>query len=66
MEDDGKGIPEEIRNKLFTRQSKRDGSNGLGIGTYLIKRIAENYGGSVIFIDSELSGSRFDVILNKV
>jgi PAS domain S-box-containing protein len=65
IEDDGKGIPKEMRNKLFHRGYKRKGSKGLGLGTYLIKKIAENYGGNIYVNDSALGGVKFDIIMKK-
>ncbi|MFX1507248.1 MAG: ATP-binding protein, partial [Promethearchaeota archaeon] len=62
LEDDGKGIDKEIREHLFDTtfiQRKK------GIGTYIIKKIAENYGGDVTVKDSELGGARFDVQLKS-
>jgi signal transduction histidine kinase len=60
IEDDGKGINKEIRENLFDTAfiQKR------GIGIYIIKKIAENYGGTVTVKDSELGGARFDIQLN--
>ena len=63
VEDNGKGIPEKVRKGLFSKRKKGKVSTGLGLGTYLIKRIAENYGGIVSCKDSELGGARFDVML---
>lgn len=63
VEDNGKGIPEKVRKRLFDKRNKEKVSTGLGLGTYLIKRIAENYGGNVSYKDSELGGARFNVKL---
>ncbi|MHA1968736.1 MAG: sensor histidine kinase, partial [Candidatus Hodarchaeales archaeon] len=63
VEDNGKGIPEKVRKRLFDKRNKGKVSTGLGLGTYLIKRIVENYGGNVSCNDSELGGARFNVKL---
>ena len=63
VEDDGKGILDEIKDKLFDKGFKRN-SSGSGLGMYIVKEIAENYGGSVEVKDSELGGARFDIFLN--
>ncbi|MFX0185943.1 MAG: PAS domain S-box protein, partial [Candidatus Hodarchaeota archaeon] len=62
VEDNGKGIDKEIREKFFDKTffSKRK-----GIGTYIIKRIAENYGGSVSIKASKLGGARFVIRLKN-
>ncbi|MHA2204181.1 MAG: PAS domain S-box protein, partial [Candidatus Hodarchaeales archaeon] len=38
VEDNGKGIPEKVRKRLFDKRNKGKVSTGLGLGTYLIKR----------------------------
>jgi len=65
IEDDGKGIDEEMVDKLFDRGFKGKGSSGLGIGMYLVKRIVDTYDGKIRIMDSKLGGVRFDIILNK-
>lgn len=64
--DNGKGIPDEKKEKVFDRGFKDGEGTGLGLGLYLVKRIIENYGGEVKVRDSKDGGARFDVILNKV
>ena len=63
VEDDGQGIGEGEMANLFNKGFKGKDSKGLGIGTYLIKKIAETYGGKVHALNSGLGGVRFDVYL---
>lgn len=65
VEDDGKGIPNEGKKKIFEKGYKKGENAGSGLGMYLVKEIAESYGGSVEVKDSELGGVRFDVHLSK-
>ncbi|RZN45181.1 PAS domain S-box protein [archaeon] len=65
MEDDGRGIGEKDLVNLFNKGFKGRDSKGLGIGTYLIKKIAEAYGGRVRALKSDLGGARFDVYLRS-
>jgi len=65
IEDDGIGIPSDKRDKIFERGYKGPGSKGTGLGTFIVKRIADLYGGKVEIDDSELGGARFDVYLKK-
>ncbi|MFW6197021.1 MAG: sensor histidine kinase, partial [Thermoplasmatota archaeon] len=65
VEDDGRGIEEDMVDKLFDRGFKDKNSSGLGIGMYLVKKIVENYDGRIKIMDSEMSGARFDITLNK-
>ncbi len=65
VEDDGEGIPDEYKDEIFDRGSKRGKSAGSGLGVHLVKKIAESYGGGVEVKDSEMGGARFDVHLKK-
>ncbi|MFP4142339.1 MAG: PAS domain S-box protein [Thermoplasmata archaeon] len=65
IEDDGKGISDEDKDRLFERGYKSGEESGSGLGLYLVKEIAESYGGNVEIKDSELGGARFDVRLKK-
>ncbi|MFW9994678.1 MAG: PAS domain S-box protein [Candidatus Odinarchaeota archaeon] len=65
LEDDGTGIPGEIKANLFDRGIKGTGSTGSGLGLYLVSIMARSYGGTVSAGDSELGGARFDIRLEK-
>ncbi|MBS3817493.1 MAG: PAS domain S-box protein [Candidatus Thermoplasmatota archaeon] len=66
VEDDGTGISDELKEKIFEKRFKRGKKAGTGLGLYIVKEIAETYGGGVEVIDSELGGVGFDVHLKKV
>ncbi|MFW6196984.1 MAG: ATP-binding protein [Thermoplasmatota archaeon] len=66
VKDDGKGIPDEAKEKIFERGFKEGENAGSGLGMYLVKEIVESYGGSVEVKDSELGGARFDVHLQRI
>ncbi len=63
--DDGKGIPDEKKEKIFERGFKEGEESGFGLGLYLVKKIVENYGGDVKVEDSEYGGTKFIINLNK-
>ncbi|WGI18013.1 PAS domain S-box protein [Methanonatronarchaeum sp. AMET-Sl] len=65
IEDDGRGIPEEKKDRIFEKGFKSGITSGSGFGLYLVKEIAEKYSGSIKIKDSELGGARFDVVLQK-
>lgn len=65
VEDDGTGIDEPEPHRILERGVKGAGSSGSGLGTYLARRIAESYGGSIDVATSELGGARFDVTLQR-
>ncbi|KXB05016.1 hypothetical protein AKJ50_01835, partial [candidate division MSBL1 archaeon SCGC-AAA382A13] len=65
VEEDGKGIFDENKKKIFEKGFKNSETGGSGLGLFLVKEIAESYRGSVEAKDSELGGARFDVHLKK-
>ncbi len=54
VEDDGRGIPEAEREKLFARGVRLDTSKpGTGLGLAIVRDVAEIYGGSIRLEESE-------------
>jgi len=54
VEDDGAGIPEEERTRIFDRGARLDtGKPGTGLGLAIVRDVAEIYGGSVTLDESE-------------
>ncbi|MBU6268057.1 MAG: HAMP domain-containing histidine kinase [Sphingomonadales bacterium] len=54
VEDDGIGIPEEERTRIFARGARLDtGKPGTGLGLAIVRDVAEIYGGSVTLDESE-------------
>jgi PAS domain S-box-containing protein len=68
IEDDGPGIPDRLKEKIFNRADRsRVKSNGRGLGLYLVKLLVENYNGRVWVEDriggDHTKGCRFVVML---
>jgi signal transduction histidine kinase len=59
VEDDGSGIPADCKPDVFDKGFTGGDSSGSGVGTHLVARIAETYGGEVVVEDSDLGGARF-------
>lgn len=54
VEDDGTGIPEEERERLFDRGARLDtGKPGTGLGLAIVRDVVEIYGGTVALEESE-------------
>ncbi len=62
ISDNGKGIPEEMRDKLF-QPNFTTKSGGMGLGLAIVKSIVENAGGSIDFTTRLNQGSSFIVKL---
>ncbi len=65
FEDDGEGVSEDVKPDIFEKGYVKGEHSGSGIGTFLVKEIAENYGGEVEVGDSELGGAEFIVTLKR-
>ena len=62
FEDDGHGVPEEIRSQLFGR-GVTTGAKGRGLGLYLTRKIIETEGGSIALTDNGKPGCCFSIRL---
>ncbi|MFW6196876.1 MAG: sensor histidine kinase, partial [Thermoplasmatota archaeon] len=65
IEDDGKGVPDDKKEEILEIGNKGEESSGSGLGMYLVRRIAEIYGGGISVEDSSLGGAKFVVSLRK-
>ncbi|MCF5668595.1 ATP-binding protein [Pseudomonas marginalis] len=62
--DDGPGVPEEGRSKIFQPFTRLDASRdrrtgGFGLGLALVQRVSQWHGGQVQVLDSEWGGASF-------
>ena len=60
VEDDGPGIPEEKREAVFDSgfTTNRDGT---GFGLAIVKEIAEAHGWTILLVDADEGGARFEI-----
>jgi signal transduction histidine kinase len=68
VEDDGDGVPESERDRVFERfvrlDASRDrGSGGSGLGLSIVREVVRGHGGTVEVTESPLGGARFVVSL---
>lgn len=66
--DTGLGIPEEDRDKMFTKMfraanARSQVTDGSGLGLYIVKEAAEALGGKIGFTSEENKGTIFTVVL---
>lgn len=62
--DDGIGVPRDEHARLFTKfyrakNARQQRPDGTGVGLYLVKKIVNAHGGSIIFQSTEGKGSTF-------
>ena len=68
VEDTGPGIPEEELAKLFQRFYRggaASGEEGVGVGLYLVRQIAQGQGGYVKAFSRPGKGARFSLFLPR-
>lgn len=63
VDDDGPGVPEDLRESVFESFSRGEGSSGTGVGLSLVARFAELHGGRAWVEDREGGGASFKVLL---
>jgi signal transduction histidine kinase len=65
VEDDGRGVPAEFRDRLFQPYSTTK-PRGTGLGLYVCRQMIEEHGGTIRYEPREEGGSRFVVSLPAV
>lgn len=63
VEDTGRGIPAEVREKLFTAQAISTKPGGTGLGTRIVAGVVERHGGCIVVESEPNQGTRFTVAL---
>jgi len=71
VEDQGPGVPEEHRERIFDRfftyrPKDRRAREHTGLGLAIVKAVVDRYGGSVALVDSSLGGAGFEVRLSRL
>lgn len=61
ISDDGKGIPDEIKPKIFEKGFSTSGSTGMGL--FIAKWLIESYGGKIEVKDNKPKGTIFELKL---
>jgi two-component system sensor histidine kinase ArlS len=71
VEDDGKGIPKDMREKIFERfvrvdkgRSRKEGGTGLGLS--IAKQIMKVHGGDIVLDEKYRKGTRFVISFKNV
>jgi signal transduction histidine kinase len=63
VEDEGPGVPLELREAIFQPFVSSKGDSGLGMGLYMARLIVETHHGRIAVLDRPEGGARFEVRL---
>ncbi len=66
VEDNGRGIPAEVKAKLFDAYSTYGKTRGTGLGLYMSKLIVEKHNGTVECFSEEGKGTRFIIRIPSI
>lgn len=66
IKDNGKGIPDEIKEKIFLRSFSLSEEESSGLGLYLARLTINSYGGRITVSDNEPIGTIFKLELQKI
>ena len=61
VSDNGKGIPKELHNKIFSPNFSTKNS-GMGLGLAISKKIVEQFGGTIDFVSELDKGTTFTLV----
>jgi signal transduction histidine kinase len=61
VDDEGEGIAEAIRARVFTKFWKHGVRGGSGLGMYIVNGLVRVHGGEVLIADSDSGGARLEV-----
>lgn len=62
VDDEGEGIPEGIRARVFTKFWKHGARGGSGLGMYIVNGLVRAHGGDLVIGDSPAGGARITVV----
>ncbi|MCG3217054.1 MAG: hypothetical protein KAS63_10040, partial [Candidatus Heimdallarchaeota archaeon] len=65
IKDDGRGIDDAEKDRIFNRSYNKDDYKGRGMGLFLVRIAIERYGGSIFLEDNEPKGAAFVIKLQK-
>jgi signal transduction histidine kinase len=61
VDDEGEGIEESIRERVFTKFWKHGVRGGTGLGMYIVNGLVRAHGGEVLISDADGGGARLEI-----
>ncbi|MGD0817474.1 MAG: MASE3 domain-containing protein [Methanomassiliicoccales archaeon] len=66
VKDDGKGIPDEVKNRLFEEGFKFGKTGNTGMGLYIVSKVIERHHGRIDIKDNDPKGTSFVITIPKM
>ncbi|HEY3421392.1 MAG TPA: MASE3 domain-containing protein [Methanomassiliicoccales archaeon] len=66
VKDDGKGIPDDIKNRLFEEGFKYGDTGNTGMGLYIVSKVIERHHGRIDIRDNDPKGTSFIITIPKL
>lgn len=63
IEDNGSGIPEKVRERLFQPFAGSTSAGGSGLGLAIARDLARAHGGDVMLVKSDTAGTHFRIVI---
>jgi PAS domain S-box-containing protein len=63
--DNGKGIEDSLKEKIFDEGFTKGNSENTGLGLYIVKKALNSFGGNILVKDNDPKGALFILIFNK-
>jgi signal transduction histidine kinase len=63
--DQGVGIPNDVRLKIFQEGFRYGKSGQSGLGLYIVKKVLERYGATILVEDNKPKGSAFVIVIKS-
>jgi signal transduction histidine kinase len=63
VEDEGPGVPEGLKERIFEPFVSTKGDQGMGMGLYMVRLVVESHGGRVACRAGARGGTRFEIAL---
>jgi hypothetical protein len=64
--DTGKGVPDDVKEKIFDERFSHGDTAGTGLGLYIVRKTVERYGGTIRVEDNDPKGAVFVIALPEV
>ena len=66
VRDDGKGIPDEVKKRIFEEGFKYGKTGNTGMGLHIVSKVIERHHGRIDIRDNDPKGTSFVITIPKI